>query len=71
MSSFAATLEDANLAPVVDGWDVTVGQTDPHTFLNLEWSPPAGAVTTATLWVHARAQTATTTIDVSLIDPLD
>lgn len=66
-SPFAATLEDASFMTIRDSWDVTVGQTDPHTMMNLEWDPPAPVVDVI-LWVHGPGST---TLALSLIDPLD
>jgi hypothetical protein len=72
-SSFAATLaRAADRVTIQDGWDVTVDDTPPRTMTNLEWSPPAGQVTSTILWVRARGTAATTTtIDMGLFDPLE
>lgn len=70
-SSFAATLERTDRTTIQDGWDVTVDDNPPRTMTNLEWSPPAGTVTSTILWVRARGATATTTIDMGLFDPLE
>lgn len=69
-SGFSTVLEDASGQVIVDGWDVTVGQTDPMTSANLEWSPPAGVTTDATLVVMAPQSTATT-LSLALLDPLE
>jgi hypothetical protein len=66
-SPFTATLEDASFVRIVDSWQVTVGQTDPHTMMNLEWDPPAPVVDVI-LWVHGPGST---TLALSLIDPLE
>ena len=68
VSSFATLLEDPSYAPLQDSWDV---QVDSRTFSNLEWNAPLQAVTDAVLWVHARDQSSTTTIAVSLFEPLE
>jgi hypothetical protein len=71
-SSFAATLARAgDHVTIQNGWDVTVDSTPPRTMSNLEWSPPAGQVTSTIFWVRARGAAATTTIDMGLFDPLD
>ena len=64
---FLATLEDSGGTPILDSWDVTVGQTDPTTFMNLEWSPPI-ATTDVILWVRGNGNA---TISLSLIDPIE
>ncbi|MBV8762859.1 MAG: hypothetical protein JO257_36580 [Deltaproteobacteria bacterium] len=69
-SGFSTSLDDASGALIVDGWDVTVGQTDPQTSATLEWSPPAGTTTDVTLHVRASAATATT-VGLALLDPLE
>jgi hypothetical protein len=71
-SPFVATLERAaDRWTIQDGWDVTVDDTPPRTMTNVEWSPPAGQVTSTILWVRARGAAATTTIDMALFDPLE
>lgn len=70
-SSYTATLEDTAYGAILDGWDVTVGNTDPHTFLNVEWNPPAGQTTNVILWVRSVAGTTPTTINLALFDPLE
>jgi hypothetical protein len=69
-SGFTVALRDAAGQLIVDGWDVTVGQTDPMTAATVEWSPPAGVTTDATLVISA-PQPTTTTIDLALFDPLE
>ena len=66
-SPFAATLEDASFAPIRESWAVSVGQTDPHTMMDLEWDPPMPVVDVI-LWVHGPGST---TLALSLIDPFD
>jgi hypothetical protein len=72
-SPFATVLEDASFATLQDGWDVTVGETSPATFENLEWNAPLHVVTDTVLWVHATyaTDTRTTSISVALFEPLD
>jgi hypothetical protein len=70
-SSFESALADAGGHVIVAGWDVTVGGTDPTSFSNLEWSPPAGQVTDAKLIVWTRAGSSPTSVSVSLFDPLE
>lgn len=69
-SGFQTVLEDASGQVIVNGWDVTVGQTDPMTSANLEWSPPAGVTTDVTLVVTAQ-QATSTTLSLGLLDPLE
>jgi len=70
-SSFSTALLDASGQLIVDGWDVTVGQTDPQTSAHLEWSPPAGQVTDVRLWIQTRVGVAATAVSVGLFDPLE
>jgi hypothetical protein len=70
-SGFAATLERADLTSILDGWDLTVGDAPPQTFLNLEWGPPAGQVIDVVLWFRATGAPASTTINLDLFDPLE
>ena len=70
-SSFETALVDATGQLIVDGWDVSFGGTDPTTFANLEWSPPAGSVSDVKLIVWARAGSEATTVKVALFDPLE
>ena len=70
-SPFAAVLEDAGFATLQDGWDVTVGETAPATFENLEWNAPLHVVTDTVLWVHATGEARTTSISVALFEPLE
>jgi hypothetical protein len=70
-SSFEAALADAGGQVIVAGWDVTVGATDPTTFTNLEWSPPARQASDVKLIVWTRAGSASTSVSGSLFDPLE
>ncbi|MDB4955107.1 MAG: hypothetical protein JWO36_2676 [Myxococcales bacterium] len=70
-SSYLATLEDRSFHAIVDGWDVSIGNTDTHTFMNLEWDPPAGQTSDVILWVRGLHARAPTTISLSLFDPLE
>jgi hypothetical protein len=70
-SSFAVTLQRPDRSTIHDGWDVTVGAAPARSMAHLEWSPPAGAVTHAVLWLRARGPTATTTVELALFDPLE
>lgn len=70
-SSFESALLDASGQLIVDGWDVSFGGTDPTTYSNLEWSPPAGQATDVKLIVWARAGSEATTLKVALFDPLE
>ena len=73
-SSFATVLEDMDGAVLQDSWDVSFDNTNPQTFANLEWSAPLHVVTDTQLWLHARdpiTSTATTTISLSLFEPLE
>ena len=64
-------LEDTDGTVLQDSWDVSVGNSDTRTFANLEWNAPLHVVTETQLWLHAREQTATTTISVSLFEPFE
>ncbi len=70
-AAFSTALLDASNHLIVNGWDLSVGQTDPQTSAHLEWSPPAGQVIDVRLWVQSRAGTAATSVAVSLFDPLE
>jgi hypothetical protein len=70
-SSVASRLEDATFAPILDGWDVTVGTTVPQTSMNLEWDPPAGTTTDVVVWLRGTSASVSTTLQMSLFDPLD
>ncbi|MEO6776705.1 MAG: hypothetical protein ABI467_27435 [Kofleriaceae bacterium] len=70
-SPFATVLEDLDGTVLQDSWDVSIGNTDPQTFANLEWNAPLHVVTDAQLWLHARDQSTKTTISVSLFEPLE
>ena len=63
-------LDAATVADLIDGWDVVVGQTDPHSAANLEYDVAAG--TTATVILRARANdTRTDALSVSLFEPFE
>ena len=70
-SAFVTVLQDDGFATLQDGWDVTFDSTQPQTFANLEWNAPLHVVTDAMLWVHARDQSASTMISLSLFEPLE
>ena len=70
-SSFATVLEDMDGTVLQDSWDVSFDNTNPQTFANLEWNAPLQAVTETQLWVHAREQTASTTVSLSLFEPFE
>jgi hypothetical protein len=70
-SSFVTVLEDSDGTVLQDSWDVSVGNSDTRTFANLEWNAPLHVVTETQLWLHAREQTAPTTISLSLFEPLE
>ncbi len=70
-SGFDATLQHTDYTTIVDGWDVSVGETQTQTFLNVEWSPPAGQTTDVVVWVRAAEAPAPATIQLDLFDPLE
>lgn len=70
-SSFEQVLLDASGQVIVAGWDVTLGATSPTTYAHLEWSPAGGQTTDVKLIVWTRAGSATTSLGVSLFDPLE
>jgi len=70
-SSFATVLEDMDGTVLQDSWDVSYDNTNPQTFANLEWNAPLKTVTETQLWVHAREQTMTTTVSLSLFEPFE
>lgn len=70
-SGFSATLQHADFSTILDGWDVSVGETSPQTFLNVEWSPPAGQTTDVIVWVRADSEPTTVTFGLDLFDPLE
>ena len=70
-SSFTLVLRDQDGGTLLDGWDVTIGDIDAHTFVNLEWSPVGGEVNDVVLHARAKSGTATTTLSLALFDPLD
>jgi hypothetical protein len=71
-SSFTTELLDAdhNGQLLVDGWDVTVGQTMPMTSQHIEWSPAAGQMLSVRYVLDPRDKPATTNVHVSLFVPL-
>ncbi len=70
-SYFAESLIDASGTKLVDGWDVTVGQTDPQSATNVEWDAPAGVVTDVTLRISDTTGPNSTKLQLALVDPLD
>ena len=69
-SGFSISIVDANGAVLADGGDLVIGQTSPEARAQVEWSPPAGVTTDATLVVRAASATATTA-SLALLDPLE
>jgi hypothetical protein len=68
-SGFTLLLTDPAGNVLREGWDV--GTSD-HTFANLEFDIPAGQLRDAVLHVRAKApNTAPTTVNVSLFEPLE
>jgi len=67
-SGLVATLQRTDYSTILDGWDVQVSN---GTFLNVEWSPPAGQTTDVVVWVRAVAAPVTTTFSLDLFDPLE
>jgi hypothetical protein len=63
-------LDAATVTTLVDGWDVSVGQTDTTTSANLEYSVPAGQTQTVILRMRA-VDDRTDTLGVSLFEPLE
>ena len=70
ISGFSIALVDPSGAPIADGGDLVIGQTSPYARAQLEWSPPAGVTTDATLVIDASTPTATT-VSLALLDPLE
>ncbi len=73
-SSFVETLTQSDGTLILAGWDVGIGDTDTHSFQNLEWSPDAGQDQTysVVLTVAAKADpAATTTLTIGFFDPLE
>jgi hypothetical protein len=70
-STFATVLEDASFQTLQQGWDVTVDDTPPRTFANLEWNAPLHEMTDAVLWIRAAAAPTSTSISVALFEPLE
>lgn len=67
-SGLVATLQRTDYTTILDGWDVQVSN---GTFLNVEWSPPAGQTTDVVVWVRAASAPVTTTLALDLFDPLE
>lgn len=70
-SGLAATLQAADRSTILEGWDVSFGNTPPSTFLNVEWAPPVGQTTDVIVWVRAPMVPTTTTLQLYLFDPLE
>lgn len=76
-SSFELILVDGLGGELREGWDVTFGAEEPQTFASVEWIPwddtvPADErVSDVVLWARAKGETATTSIDMALFDPLE
>lgn len=70
-SSFTTTLTEIDGTMIVEGWDVTFGQSDPQSRATLEWSIPSGEVHDVILHVTARAGDAATTIRLALFEPFE
>jgi hypothetical protein len=67
-SSFTLTLTDADGVLILDGWDVTVGESSPRTFANLEWDLAGGLTKDVVLELRGTAQTK---LSVALFEPLE
>ena len=71
-SPFQLALIDSAARPIRAGWDVTVGETDPRTFANLEWSMAGGEVRDVILRLTTRdGDGIATTLDASLFEPFE
>jgi hypothetical protein len=70
MSSVVARLEDATFEPILDGWDVTIGQASPETEMNLEWNPPFGTAVDVVVWIRGASESVSTTLSMSLMGPV-
>ncbi len=73
-SAFAEALTQVDGTLILAGWDVGVGDTDTHTFENLEWSPDAGQDQTYSVVLTVAAKSdpaATTTVTIGFFDPLE
>jgi len=70
-SSFTLTLADTNGTTLVEGWDVSIGNTDTKTFANLEMAMEADLERDVVLTISAKGGTApVTNLGFSLFDPL-
>lgn len=67
-SSFTLTLTDTAGNLLRDGWDVSVGESAPETFANLEWDLAGGQAKDVVLEIRG---TALTQLSVSLFEPLE
>lgn len=55
-----------------EGWDVTVGQSAPKTFANLEYTLPVGQVTIAKLFVRSlRSSPVSNRLQISFFEPFE
>ena len=70
-SSFELVLDDTTGANLTTGGDVSVGQTSPVTHASLEYTITAGTVQDVVLRTRALAGSASTTLTVTVLDPLD
>jgi hypothetical protein len=70
-SPFTSVLQDGSFATLQDGWDVTVDDSPPRTFSNLEWNAPLHETTDAVLWIRSHGATTTTTLNLSLFEPFE
>ena len=70
-SGFDADLQRTDHTTILEGWDVSVGEMQPKTFLNVEWDPPVGQTTDVIVWVRASAAPAAASISLDLFDPLE
>jgi hypothetical protein len=67
-SGLVATLQHVDYSTILEGWDVQVSN---GTFLDVEWSPPAGQTTDVIVWVRAASAPVTTSFSLDLFDPLE
>jgi hypothetical protein len=68
MSTFTLSLVDPSGAVIHDGADVTVGQTEPQTFANLEWDLTAGQTKDVVLQIRGDMPT---DLHVALFEPYE